>query len=285
VNGNSPCPLCGGADALGPAHVLVRCAHPVVAARRRVITDGLPVFLADLVGRLTIEEAAAMTGDAGDAYSPCATNTGAIPRLDVSAYRWLVEVSSMAGSIVACSLLTPFGGGCPTSFPAAMLLAGAFNRSLWRRHGEVVGDEMRAMSNFATTALSGFAGGQASLAGHGPDINQPRDPRNGRIGELASEDPLLSGAFATEYVAGMQFGRGGARAVNATTRRMLASLKHYNAYSRETDRMGSEGNVSIFDLWDTYLPAYKQPLTEALAAGTSEGGAEPPRGARAPRSA
>jgi len=52
VNGSSPCPLCGGADALGPAHVLVRCAHPVVAARRRVITDGLPVFLADLVVRL-----------------------------------------------------------------------------------------------------------------------------------------------------------------------------------------------------------------------------------------
>lgn len=45
----------------------------------------------------------------------------------------------------------------------------------------------------------------------------------------------------------MQFGSEKPR-VNAT-RRMLASLKHYTAYSRETDRMGSEGNVSMFDLW------------------------------------
>ncbi len=46
----------------------------------------------------------------------------------------------------------------------------------------------------------------------------------------------------------MQFGVGEVPQVNAT-RRMLASLKHYTAYSRETDRMGSEGNVSMFDLW------------------------------------
>lgn len=79
------------------------------------------------------------------------------------------------------------------------------------------------------------------------------DPRNGRNGELASEDPLLSGIFAAEYVAGMQFGMHGKRAVNTTTRRMLASLKHFNAYSRETNRMSSQGNVSLFDLWDTYV--------------------------------
>jgi beta-glucosidase-like glycosyl hydrolase len=66
----------------------------------------------------------------------------------------------------------------------------------------------------------------------------------------------------------MQFGRSDApRSVN-TTRRMLASLKHFTAYSRETDRMGSLGNVSLFDLWDTYLPQYEEAMTESYAAGT-----------------
>ena len=114
-----------------------------------------------------------MSGDAGDTNDPCGSNTAGVPRLDVSPYRWLVEVSSMAGSADECHPLVQWGGGCPTSFPAAMLLTGAFNRTMWRAHGEVVGDEMRALSNFATTGLNADGGGQASLAGHGPDINQP----------------------------------------------------------------------------------------------------------------
>jgi hypothetical protein len=133
----------------------------------------LAARLADLVGRLTIEEASAMTGDAGDTNDPCSSNTAGVPRLDLSPYRWLVEVSSMAGSVDECHPLVQWGGGCPTSFPAAMLLTGAFNRTMWRAHGKVVGDEMRALSNFATTGLNADGGGQASLAGHGPDINQP----------------------------------------------------------------------------------------------------------------
>jgi len=147
-----------------------------------------------------------------------------------------------------------------------MLQSGAFNSTLWRTHGRVVGDEMRAINNLMTTSTP-LSPGRVSLAGHGPDINNPRDPRNGRNGELSSEDPFLSGAFAAAYVRGMQFGEGERPTVNAT-RRMLASLKHYTAYSRETDRMGSQGNVSMFDLWDTYLPQYEQAMTESFAAGT-----------------
>lgn len=249
--------------------------------------DALPfdARVADLVARLTIDEATSMTGDAGNNLGPCGTVTAPIPRLDITPYRWLVEVSSMAGSATKCSPLARWGAGCPTSFPAAMLLSSAFNRTLWRQHGVVVGNEMRVLSNIATTSLSGDTS-IPSLAGHGPDINQPRDrewhsggggggrlgggewvmgneewkwaveggsrerrdfyaplppltfcaARNGRNGELSSEDPFVSGAFATEYVLGMQWGAAGKKDVNSTTRRMLASLKHYNAYSRETVR-------------------------------------------------
>jgi beta-glucosidase-like glycosyl hydrolase len=65
----------------------------------------------------------------------------------------------------------------------------------------------------------------------------------------------------------MQFGATAAPTANGT-RRMLASLKHFTAYSRETDRMGSQGNVSVFDLWDTYLPQYQRAMVDSFSAGT-----------------
>lgn len=38
---------------------------------------------------------------------------------------------------------------------------------------------------------------------------------------------------------------------------MHATLKHYTAYSVETDRFGFDGNVSQYDLFDSYLPQYQ----------------------------
>lgn len=38
----------------------------------------------------------------------------------------------------------------------------------------------------------------------GPNINQPRDPRNGRLSELPGEDPLHAGLYASEMLQGMQ---------------------------------------------------------------------------------
>ena len=137
----------------------------------------LEARLGDLLGRLTLSEATGFTGDDGENSSPCGTHTAAVPRLDITQARWLVEVSSMASSVDSCTALSgTWHAGCPTSFPAAMLQSGAFNASLWRAHGRVVGDEMRAINNLMTTAQP-FSAGRVSLAGHGPDINNPRDPR------------------------------------------------------------------------------------------------------------
>jgi hypothetical protein len=129
--------------------------------------------VADLLGRLTVSEATGFTGDDGENISPCGTHTAAVPRLDISQARWLVEVSSMASSLDSCVGLQAWNSGCPTSFPAAMLQTGAFNLSLWREHGVVVGNEMRAINNIMTTNTA-FSSARVSLAGHGPDINNPR---------------------------------------------------------------------------------------------------------------
>ena len=49
----------------------------------------------------------------------------------------------------------------------------------------------------------------------------------------------------------------------------FAALSHPpSCYSRETQRMTSVGNVSVYDLWDTYLPQFERPMVKAAAAGT-----------------
>jgi hypothetical protein len=100
----------------------------------------------------------------------------------------------------SCNSLTPYNGSCATSFPAGMIRAGSFNRSVWLQHGVVVGDEIRAVANL-NPVVGASANGQGNGPhGYGPDVNQPRDPRNGRNGELQSEDPFLTGQVALYYV-------------------------------------------------------------------------------------
>lgn len=156
--------------------------------------------VADLISRLTLQEKIALTGSghwpSGDS---CDTIDPGVARLGIPSVQWLVETNSMVAS--QC-----YGSTCATLFPSALNLAASFNRSVWRAKGEAVSDEMRAMNNLGWHRGDTQSGTQISLNGFGPDINQPRDPRNGRIGELASEDPFLTGQYAVEYVQGMQVG-------------------------------------------------------------------------------
>ena len=64
------------------------------------------------------------------------------------------------------------------------------------------------------------------LTGYGPNINNPRDPRFGRLSELPSEDPVHAGTYATYYVKGMQ------EEDAAGHPKMIALLKHFTAYSQ-----------------------------------------------------
>jgi hypothetical protein len=66
----------------------------------------LEARLGDLLARLTLSEATGFTGDDGENDSPCGSHTAAVPRLDITQARWLVEVSSMASSIDSCTDLS-----------------------------------------------------------------------------------------------------------------------------------------------------------------------------------
>jgi beta-D-xylosidase 4 len=180
------------------------------------------------------------------------------PRLGIPSLNGLIETNSG----VASSCYVDAGGAsyCPTIFGAPLNLAASFNRSLWFAKGQVVGTELRAFMNlgvpriYAPYALVG-------PFGYGPDINMILDPRNGRNGELPTEDPLLAGEYAAAYVQGCQSGP------DPAYLKFAAFLKHYSFYQSETDRFAFDGNVTGFDAWDTYLPPFQAGFLAGNASG------------------
>ena len=102
--------------------------------------------------------------------------------------------------------------------------------------GEALGDECRAMD-------------VAVLLG--PGINLKRSPLGGRDFEYFSEDPLLTGVLAAEWVLGLQ------------SRDVGASLKHYAVNSQETDRMRVSADVDERTLREMYLRAFQRVVTKA----------------------
>ena len=49
---------------------------------------------------------------------------------------------------------------------------------------------------------------------------------------------------------------------------MAAGLKHFDAYSVETNRSFFDAIISEYDLWDTFLPQYQRGFVNGNAAMT-----------------
>merc|ERR1712232_462209 len=103
--------------------------------------------------------------------------------------------------------------------------------------------------------------GLIGLSGYGPNVNLVRDPRWGRNSEVPGEDPYLSGQYAIQFVQGAQQGS------DRRWMRMALGLKHFAAYSMETQRDSFVPNVTAMDLWDYFLPAFEAGLKEGQASG------------------
>jgi beta-glucosidase len=123
-----------------------------------------------------------------------------------------------------------------TCFPPAVATGSTWDPALLRRMGEALGDECRALD-------------VAVLLG--PGINLKRSPLGGRDFEYFSEDPLLTGILATEWVRGLQ------------SRGVGASLKHFAVNSQETDRMRVSADVDERTLRELYLRAFQRVVTRA----------------------
>ena len=85
-----------------------------------------------------------------------------------------------------------------------------------------------------------------------------RDPRWGRNLETYSESPELVGAYASAMVDGAQWGDR-----SSTYLQAIIAVKHAAAYQVEDNRMARNANISVYDLGETYLPAWKEVVTGA----------------------
>ena len=213
--------------------------------------------VADLVGRLTLDEKIGLTGSAyGDM---CSDIDAGVPRLRIPNVTQLIEVTGTVSS--SCYVDAAGVSFCPTVFPAPLTLAASFSRRLMRLKGAVTGAEARAFNNLHVSRIYS-ADNFVDLLAFGPDINLILDPRNGRNGENPTEDPLLGGVYAEEVTRGMQEGE------DPNYLQLASMLKHYAGYERETNRFASNDNITNFDLLDTLLPPYGRGLQRGRSSGT-----------------
>jgi beta-glucosidase len=173
--------------------------------------------VADLVGRMTLEEKVAQLGGvwvtelvSGDRFDAAAAGaklrhgTGHVTRIGASTglgprdnaelanaiQRVLVEDTRLGVPAVIHEEST--GGFCArgaTQFPQAIGLAATWDPALLEGVADVIRRQLRAV------------GARHTLA---PVFDVARDPRWGRVEETYGEDPYLCGVLGTAYVRGLQ---------------------------------------------------------------------------------
>jgi beta-glucosidase len=184
----------------------------------------------DLLSRLTIQEKLSQFMHAVDG----------IPRLGIAAYNFWSEGLHGVGR-----------NGRATVFPQAIAMSATWNPTLVKAIGVAIGDEARAKFH-ETLRTKGKTGLYQGLTLWSPNINIFRDPRWGRGQETWGEDPFLTGNLATAYVQGLQGN-------DPKYLRVAACAKHFAVHSGpEKLRHSFNARVSRYDLYATYLPAFKK---------------------------
>ena len=176
---------------------------------------------------LTVAEQAALTSGS-DFWHSTPIDSAGLPAITLTDGPHGVRLQASADDTLT--------GHPATCFPPAVATGSTWDPALLRRMGEALGDECRAMD-------------VAVLLG--PGINLKRSPLGGRDFEYFSEDPLLTGILAVEWVLGLQ------------SRDVGASLKHYAVNSQETDRMRVSADVDERTLRELYLRAFQRVVTQA----------------------
>ena len=194
----------------------------------------------DVVSRLTLEEKVAQMLNA----------TPAISRLGIPAYDWWNEVLHGVAR-------TPFK---TTVFPQAIGMAATWDTNSLYRMADYSALEGRAIFNKAIE-LGRTKERYLGLTYWTPNINIFRDPRWGRGQETYGEDPFLTAMLGRAFVRGLQ-------GEDPKYLKAAACAKHFAVHSGpEPTRHSDNFNPALYDLWDTYLPAFKELIVDANVAG------------------
>jgi len=194
----------------------------------------------DLVGRLTLEEK----------VSQMLNSAPPIPRLGIAGHDWWNEVLH---GVARTSYKT-------TVFPQAIAMAANFDRDALCQMADYAALEGRAVYNQAVK--EGKEGRKyVGLTYWTPNVNIFRDPRWGRGQETYGEDPFLTAALGDAFVKGLQ-------GDDPKYLKAAACAKHYAVHSGpESLRHTFNAEVSAYDLWDTYLPAFEKLVVQSKVAG------------------
>lgn len=194
----------------------------------------------DVVSRLTLEEKVNQMLNA----------TPAIPRLGIPAYDWWNEVLHGVAR-------TPYK---VTSYPQAIAMAATWDTTSLKLMAQYSAAEGRAIHN-KSIELNKTGDRYVGLTYWTPNINIFRDPRWGRGQETYGEDPFLTAKLGASFVRGLQGN-------DKKYLQAAACAKHFAVHSGpEPSRHSDNFNPTPYDLWDTYLPAFKELITKADVAG------------------
>lgn len=194
----------------------------------------------DVVKRLTL----------GEKIAQMLNHAPAIPALGIPAYDWWSEILHGVAR-------TPFK---VTVFPQAIGMAATFDTNSIFSMANYAALEGRAIQN-KVVALGRTEERYLGLTYWTPNINIFRDPRWGRGQETYGEDPFLTAMMGKAFVRGLQ-------GEDSKYLKAAACAKHYAVHSGpEPTRHIFNAEVSDYDLWDTYLPAFKELVTKANVAG------------------
>ena len=187
----------------------------------------------DMLKRMTIKEK----------VSQIRSISKAIPRLGIPSYKWWAECLH--------GVTVPGDRHRSTCFPQAMGMASSWNPALLNQVGDAISDEARARHHHQNAnGLTFFT----------PNINLVRDPRWGRTLETYGEDPFLTSRMGVAFITGLQ-------GTDPNYYKIIATAKHYAAHSGpESKRRNFDAKVSMRDLWESYLPAFKTAVLEAKVA-------------------
>jgi beta-glucosidase len=189
--------------------------------------------VADLIGRMTLEEKARQLNH---------LNVG-IPRLKVAAWGGWNQTLHGVWSKQPTTL-----------FPAAIAMGATWDPALVHTITGAMSDEGRALYNIGADGPRSKHG----LVFRSPVINISRDPRWGRIQEVFSEDPFLTGRMGVAYVQGLQ-------GDNPHYLKVAATVKHFAVNNVETNRQRLSAEVDERNLMEYWLPHWKAAIMEGHA--------------------
>jgi beta-glucosidase len=204
-------------------------AHPAYLDPSKPIEQRV----ADLIGRMTIEEKAQQLNH---------LNNG-IPRLKVAAWGGWNQTLHGVWSKQPTTL-----------FPAAIAMGATWDPVLIHNITAAMSDEARALYNIGADGPRSKHG----LVFRSPVINISRDPRWGRIQEVFSEDPFLTGRMGVAYIQGLQ-------GDDPRYLKVAATIKHFAVNNVETNRQRLSAEVDERNLMEYWLPHWRDAVMEGHA--------------------